>query len=37
MWTPIRDRQKEPTTAEIENQQIALQSLREAVGKAECD
>jgi hypothetical protein len=37
MWTPIRDRQKEPTTAEIENRQIALQSLREAVGKAERD
>ena len=37
MWTPIRDRQKEPTTAEIENQQIALQSLREAVGKAKSD
>jgi hypothetical protein len=37
MWTPIRDRQKEPTTAETENRRITLQSLREAVGKAERD
>jgi hypothetical protein len=36
-WVPIRDRQKEPTAAEEESRQIALQSLREAVGKAERD
>jgi hypothetical protein len=29
MWTPIRDRQKEPTAAETENRRIALQSLCE--------
>jgi hypothetical protein len=37
MWTPIRDRQKEPTTAETENRRIVLQSLHEAIGKAERD
>jgi hypothetical protein len=37
LWVPIRDRQKEPTAAEVENRQIALQSLREAVGKAQRD
>jgi hypothetical protein len=37
MWVPIRDRQKEPTATETENRQIALQSLRKAIGKAQRD
>jgi hypothetical protein len=37
MWIPVRDHQKEPTAAETENRRIALQSLREAVGKAQRD
>jgi hypothetical protein len=37
MWVPIRDRQKEPTAAEIENRQIALPSLHEAMDMAQRD
>jgi hypothetical protein len=37
IWIPVRDRQKEPTAAETEDRRIALQSLREAVGKAQRD
>jgi hypothetical protein len=34
MWTPVRDRQKEPTPTKTENRRIALQSLHEAVARA---
>jgi hypothetical protein len=37
MWIPIRDRQKELTAAEIENRRIALQSLYEAVARAQLE
>ena len=37
IWIPIRDCHKEPTAAETENWQIALQSLREVVTQAERD
>jgi hypothetical protein len=37
MWIPVRDRQKEPTAAEIENRRIDLQSLYEAITKAQRD
>jgi hypothetical protein len=37
MWTTIRDRQKEPTTDETEACRIALQSLYDAVAKAQHD
>jgi hypothetical protein len=37
MWTTIRDRQKEPTADETEACRIALQSLYDAVVKAQHD
>jgi hypothetical protein len=37
MWTTIRDRQKEPTADKTEACRIALQSLYEAVAKAQHD
>jgi hypothetical protein len=37
MWIPVRDRQKEPTAAKTKDRRIALQSLREAIRKAQRD